>query len=180
MRVRILALVICFAVALTGPASAAEPRVIVAPFAQRSAVQPMPVVDGVHQPPVDAPIIDGFRPPDGPYAAGNRGLEYDTTTGQIVVASSSGVVTFSGQVGGNLFVTIRHDATLRTTVGFVHEVLVATGESVTQGQAIAVAGHTMHFTARYAPEGGSVRYIDPELLFRQFKVVVRLIPDPDN
>lgn len=131
------------------------------------------VVAVPHQPPVDAPVIDPFRPPAGPYAPGNRGLEYDTVVGEIVRASSAGIVTFSGQVGGNRFVTIRHSANLRTTVGFVDEVLVRVGESVSSGQPIALAGHTMHFTARVHGE-----YIDPELLFQRFRVVVRLVGGP--
>ncbi len=128
----------------------------------------------LHDPPVDAPIIDPFRPPAGPYAPGNRGLEYDTTPGQTVRASAAGTVTFSGQVGGHLFVTIRHSPSLRTTVGFVDSVEVSTGERVTKGQRIATAGHTMHFTAR---RNGT--YIDPESLFVHYKVVVRLVATPD-
>jgi murein DD-endopeptidase MepM/ murein hydrolase activator NlpD len=131
------------------------------------------VVDVPHTPPVDAPIADPFRRPDGPYAPGNRGLEYDTHFGQLVQASSTGVVTFSGQVGGHMFVTIRHSADLRTTVGFVETVLVHSGDVVLQGQVIATAGNTIHFTARR--NGG---YIDPELLFQRFETVVRLVSEP--
>lgn len=129
---------------------------------------------GVHVPPVDAPIIDPFRPPGEPWLPGNRGIEYDTEVGQVVTASADGVVSFSGQVGGNLFVTIRHSADLRTTVGFVDERLVSTGDFVARGQAIALAGSTIHFTARRNGE-----YIDPASLFRQARVVVRLVPGPD-
>lgn len=129
-------------------------------------------VDVPHSPPVDAVIIDPFRPPAGPYAPGNRGLEYDTTVGQVVRASSGGTVTFAGQVGGFLFVTIRHSAELRTTVGFVDAALVSAGDRVAQGEAIATAGHTMHFTAR---RNGT--YIDPELLFQRFRVAVRLVSE---
>lgn len=135
--------------------------------------QILPEIDEPHQPPVDAPIIDAFRPPDGPYAPGNRGLEYDTNPGQVVRASADGVVTFSGQVGGNLFVTVRHSPSLRTTVGFIDSVGVETGEWVSKGQPIAVAGHTMHFTARW-----NGNYIDPETLFQRYRVVVRLVAGP--
>lgn len=135
--------------------------------------QILPEIDEPHQPPVDAPIIDAFRPPAGPYSPGNRGLEYDTTPGQSVRASADGVVTFSGQVGGNLFVTIRHSPSLRTTIGFVDAVLVSTGDSVSKGQVIAIAGHTMHFTAR---QRGT--YVDPMLLFQRYRVVVRLVAGP--
>lgn len=127
----------------------------------------------VHNPPVDAPIIDPFRPPDELWLAGNRGIEYDTDVDQIVRASAGGVVTFSGQVGGDLFVTIRHSSDLRTTAGFVQSMLVAVGDTVVQGQPIAIAGPTMHFSARRNDE-----YIDPAVLFRRGRIVVRLVPGP--
>lgn len=153
---------------------------LASPIAAASAVdnpdagaQIVPEIDEPHQPPVDAPVIDVFRPPTGPYGSGNRGLEYDTSPGQNVHASAAGVVTFSGQVGGHLFVTIRHSPSLRTTVGFVDAVLVGTGDRVSKGQVIAIAGHTMHFTAR---QRGT--YIDPMLLFQRYRVVVRLVAGP--
>lgn len=129
--------------------------------------------DGPHVPPVDAPIIDVFRPPPAPWLAGNRGLEYDTEPGQLVRASSAGTVTFAGQVGGDLFVTVLHGSGLRTTVAFVDHIVVATGDRVSQGTVLAVAGESMHFTAR---RNGN--YIDPETLFWTVRVVVRLVDGP--
>ena len=53
--------------------------------------QPAPRAGTVaHTPPVDAPIADPFRPPAGPYGAGNRGLEYATSPGDVVRASAAG------------------------------------------------------------------------------------------
>ena len=164
MRVLVMALLICALVGGSRPPLGARDR------PPTVAAQ---VADTPHTPPVDAPIIDPFRPPSGPYAPGNRGLEYDTVPGQTVRASSAGTVTFAGQVGGYLFVTIRHSPTLRTTVGFVDEVLVVAGERVVKGEVIALAGHTIHFTARQ-----DRTYIDPELLFQHYRVVVRLVADP--
>ena len=132
--------------------------------------QAEPIAPTPHEPPVDAPVIDPFRPPPLPWLPGNRGIEYGPTTGQAVRASADGVVSFAGLVGGNLFVTVRHDDTLRTTAGFVDEVLVSAGDAVRQGQAIAIAGDTIHFTAR---RNGT--YIDPMLLFQRFEVRVRLV-----
>lgn len=152
------------------------PTVAVGVFGEGATAPPLrqQIDTGTHRPPVDAPIIDHFRPPPEPWLAGNRGLEYDTTPGQTVVASAAGVVTFAGQVGGSLFVTVRHSPGLRTTVGFVDAVLVSAGDAVAQGQPIAVAGETMHFTAREHGE-----YIDPERLFWTIRVVVRLVPEPE-
>lgn len=124
-----------------------------------------------HDPPVDAPIVDPFRPPENRFGPGNRGIEYGSVPGQTVRATSGGVVSFAGQVGGDLFVTVRHDPQLRTTVGFVGEILVEAGERVERGQPIAIAAGPLHFTAR---RDGI--YFDPELLFMRFRVVVRLTP----
>ena len=134
----------------------------------RAQVDPRPSIP--HDPPVVAPIVDPFRPPPQPWLPGNRGLEYGPTTGQTVRASADGVVTFAGPVAGNLFVTVRHDPALRTTVGFLANVLVASGEPVTRGQPIAVAGETLHFTARH-----NGTYIDPESLFVRYEVRIRLV-----
>ncbi len=131
------------------------------------------VVPAEFVPPVDAIVIDPFRPPDQPWLPGNRGLEYDTTPGQRVVAAADGVVTFAGQVGGNLFVTIRHDPDLVTTVGFLESFAVSTGETVRQGDVVATAGETMHFTARR-----NGRYIDPQGLLHAVRIHVRLVPVP--
>lgn len=131
------------------------------------------VSESRHTPPVDAPVLDPFRPPPEPWMAGNRGIEYDTGDGEVVRASADGVVTFAGQVGGHLFVTIRHSPDLLTTVGFVSETLVVAGDRVTSRQPIALAGETMHFTARRHGQ-----YIDPESLFVTTRIVVRLVTGP--
>ena len=124
----------------------------------------------VHAPPVDGRVIDPFRPPDDPWLPGNRGIEYETRPGEVVRASADGVVTFAGSVAGSFFVTVRHDRTLVTTVGFVGKIVVSVGDLVRQGSALAVAGESIHFTARRNGE-----YIDPELLYQRFAVVVRLV-----
>lgn len=124
-----------------------------------------------HVPPVRGPVVDPFRPPAQPWLPGNRGLEYATTVGEDVRASAAGIVTFSGQVGGNLFVTVRHEDGIRTTVGFVVETHVAVGDSVQQGMLLASAGESIHFTARRGDQ-----YFDPQLLFVRVIHVVRLVP----
>ena len=126
----------------------------------------------VHIPPVPGPVIDGFRPPSEPWLPGNRGLEYDTEPGEPVVASAAGVVVFAGAVGGSFHVTIAHDDRLRTTLAFVAEPLAVVGDRVQAGDVVAIAGDSMHFTARVDGE-----YIDPTLLFAPHRWVVRLIPN---
>ena len=48
---------------------------------------PAPVT---YSPPVDAPVVDGFRPPATPYGAGNRGIDYATVPGTPVRAAADG------------------------------------------------------------------------------------------
>src|SRR5213083_2919534 len=57
-------------------------------------------------PPVDAPLVDLFRPPATPYGPGNRGIDYGTTPGQPVTAAADGEVVFAGRVGTGLHVVL--------------------------------------------------------------------------
>ena len=72
----------------------------------RAAAEPTGNV--VYQPPVDAPVTDVFRPPAQRWSAGNRGVDYGTTEGQVVRAAAPGQVVFAGQVGGSLHVVVLH------------------------------------------------------------------------
>jgi len=119
--------------------------------------------------PVDAPIVDFFRPPSGPYGPGNRGLEYGTVSGQSVVAVAAGVVVFSGQVGVNLFVVVAHSPQLRSTYAYLDQILVSAGDAVVQGQQLATANPGFHLTARF-----NGRYVDP-LRYMNLRWLVRLV-----
>ena len=110
--------------------------------------------------PVTAPITDPFRAPASPYAKGNRGLEFRTTRGQAVVAAREGEVMFAGLVAGNTFITIAHPDGVRTTYGFVAVIGVVRGERVDRAQPIAVAGPSLHVSARIGDA-----YVDPAVLF---------------
>ncbi|MFQ5556823.1 MAG: peptidoglycan DD-metalloendopeptidase family protein, partial [Acidimicrobiales bacterium] len=126
------------------------------------------------RPPVDAPVIDPFRPPDGPYGAGNRGLEYDTVAGSAVVAAAPGVVVFAGPVGGTLHVTVDHGGGLLTSYSFLDRVLVSRGAQVGAGDRVGLSGEYFHFGVRR--EG---RYVDPARLFGRRVVEVHLVPHED-
>ena len=113
-----------------------------------------------YRPPVDAPVVDGFRLPDGPYGAGNRGLQYATSPGDPVHAIGDGLVVFAGPVGGTRAVTVLHPDGLRSSYSFLAEVRVDVGQQVGRGTSVGLAGETFHLGVR---AGGT--YLDPAALF---------------
>lgn len=124
----------------------------------------------IHVHPVQAPIVDTFRPPAQPWAPGNRGIDYATTPGQTVHASAAGDVVFAGQVGGSLFVVVAHDDGLRTTYAFLDAIAVRRGQRVAQGDVVGLAGSGLHFGVRRGEQ-----YLDP-LSVIGARVEVRLVP----
>jgi triacylglycerol esterase/lipase EstA (alpha/beta hydrolase family) len=125
-----------------------------------------------YRPPVDAPVVDPFRPADPNWKSGNRGLEYATTPGTAVGASAAGEVVFAGPVADGLHVVVLHDDGLRTSYSFLQLVAVKRGDKVTQGQAVGTAGDRFHFGARAGDA-----YLDPALLFGGGPPQVHLVPD---
>ena len=129
--------------------------------------------DGVvtYRPPVVAPVLDPFRAPASRYGPGNRGIEYDTWSGQPVVAAAAGVVAFAGPVAGERHVTIGHADGVRTSYSYLATIEVAVGQRIEQGTQVGTAGDTFHFGARI----GEV-YIDPAILFGSGPTEVVLVP----
>lgn len=121
--------------------------------------------------PVAAPVVDGFRAPPTPYAAGNRGLEYATTPGTAVRAAADGAVVFAGPVAGDLHVTVLHRDGIRTSYSFLATVTVARGDVLAQGDVVGVAGARLFFGARVGDE-----YVDPALLLGAGPLTVHLVP----
>ena len=124
-----------------------------------------------YQPPVDAPVVDPFRPPKTTFGAGNRGLTYDLEPGTPVRASAPGTVVFAGWVAGTRHVTVLHGDGLRTSYSFLESVGVRRGERVGSGAVVGTAGTGFHFGVR----DGEV-YLDPASLFGVVEVRVHLIP----
>lgn len=122
-------------------------------------------------PPVDAPISDPFRAPADRYAAGNRGIEYATTSGAPVVAAADGTVRYAGVVALQLWVTVGHADGLRTTVGPLAEASVAAGDRVAQGDLLGRAAGAVLFTVRRDGD-----YIDPASVLTGAPVV-RLVAE---
>lgn len=130
---------------------------------------PAPTV--AYAPPVDGPVLDPYRAPPTPFAAGNRGVDLGTTPGEAVRAAADGVVTFAGRVGHHIHVVVLHADGIRTTYAFLASASVARGQHVARGQAVGTAGDSLHFGARAGDE-----YLDPSLLFSGGEVQVHLVP----
>lgn len=113
-----------------------------------------------YRPPVDAPVVDPFRLPDGPYGAGNRGLEYATGPGTPVRAIGEGLVVFAGAVAGTLHVTVLHPDGLRSSYSYLAEIDVSVGRRVVRGEIVGRAGARLHLGVR-----GGGTYLDPATLF---------------
>ncbi|HEX2850513.1 MAG TPA: peptidoglycan DD-metalloendopeptidase family protein [Acidimicrobiales bacterium] len=168
---RVVAVLVAFAVVVPAgaPPALAEP-------ASTGSREPQNVV--AYTPPVDAPIVDPFRAPATPYAAGNRGIDYETTPGTPVRASAGGEVVFAGQVAGATHVVVLHADGVRTTYAFLDTATVARGDSVEQGDAVGTAGTRLHFGARVGDE-----YVDPLELLRasaSSTLHAHLLPDADD
>ena len=125
-----------------------------------------------YRPPVDAPVVDAFRPPAESWKAGNRGLEYATPAGAPVGAAAAGEVVFAGPVAGGLHVVVLHDDGLRTSYSFLQTVSVRRGDKVRQGQPLGTSGDRFHFGVRAGDA-----YLDPATLFGGGPPEVHLVPD---
>lgn len=150
-----------------------------------SAVLASPVAAGMaaaeptavsYRPPVDAPVVDTFRPPRSPYGPGNRGIDYATPPGTPVQAPAPGVVAFAGSVAGGLHVVVLHADGIRTSSSFLRSVGVRRGQRVEAGQVVGWAGPMLHFGARAGDA-----YVDPlVLLSTGAGPGVRLVPDGER
>lgn len=132
-------------------------------------------VDAVtHRPPVRGEVVDPFRPPSSPYGPGNRGIDYAVPPGTEVATTAEGIVTFAGQVGGGLHVTVRHADGLRTTYSYLDSISVHEGDEIATGTVVGTSGSRLHLGVR--TEDGT--YLDPSSLFALR--VTRLVPGGDD
>jgi murein DD-endopeptidase MepM/ murein hydrolase activator NlpD len=140
----------------------------VGPGANSASADQVPSVN--YQPPVSGPVVDGWRPPTGPYGAGNRGVDYATVPGEAVSATGFGVVTFAGSVAGNNWMVIRHLDGRRSSLGPLAAFSVRTGQQVAAGQLIGTAATmAIHWGVREADV-----YVDPTTLLPGPKGKLRL------
>lgn len=132
-----------------------------------------PTVPVRYRPPVDAPVVDRFRPPTRPGQAGNVGIDYATEPGTPVRAAAAGTVAFAGQVGGRLHVVVLHPDGIRTTYAFLASVSVTRGQAVAAGAVVGTTGSSLHFGARAAGDA----YLDPLVLLAGGALDLRLVVD---
>ena len=90
--------------------------------------------------PISGPVIRAFDPPNSPYGSGHRGIDIAGPAGTQIVAPEAGTVTFAGQVGGHLFLTLAHGGGVSSTYSWLSGLLVHAGDLVSRGQAIALSG----------------------------------------
>lgn len=109
--------------------------------------------------PVDAPVVDPFRPPSCTWCPGNRGLEYATRPGSAVRAPLAGRVSFAGVVAGTRYVVVERlldGQRVRVTLGGLTDSELRTGDPVALGQVVGAAGTTFHLGLRVGDT-----YLDP-------------------
>ncbi len=124
-----------------------------------------------YEAPVDAALVDPFRPPAHPYGPGNRGIDYATAPGHPVRAAAPGVVTFAGQIGTSRHVVVLHADGIRTSYSFLAETTVRRGDEVSAGQVVGATAGALHFGARAGDA-----YLDPALLLSGSRWHVHLVP----
>lgn len=159
-----------FVPALRAAAALAVLLSLVAPAASASA-EPRGVT---YVPPMDAPVVDGFRPPASQFSAGNRGIDYAAQEGDPVHSAAPGRVVFAGRIGSQFHVTVLHDDGIRTSYSFLRDVSVRRGDRVEQGHLLGTAAGRMHFGAR-----AGEAYLDPTDLFAGDLPNIRLVPLED-
>lgn len=88
-----------------------------------------------------------------------------------VRAAAGGTVGFAGSVASVRYVVVDHPSGVRTTYGRLAVVVVGSGQRVTRGEVLGVAGGPLHFGVRRGD-----RYLDPiDLLVRRSRAP-RLVP----
>jgi murein DD-endopeptidase MepM/ murein hydrolase activator NlpD len=121
------------------------------PVAATTACVPAP-----YRAPVPAAVAVPFSLPNGPFGAGNRGLEYRTLPGRPVRAIGSGTVRFAGRVAGERHVSIDHPDGLISSYSYLAELTVRPGQFVVTGTVVGTTTSRLQLGIR---RGGD--YLDP-------------------
>lgn len=168
-RLGAVVLLVVVAAATAGPPAAAQPPAATVPAA--------PAYDW----PVPGPPVAGFRPPEGRYGPGHRGVDLPVRAGQPVHPMADGVVVFSGAVAGDVWTTVVHADGVSTTYGPMQLPLgAAFGAAVTRQDVIGRARGDAHGTAGRLHVGArrDGRYVDPALLVELGPPLVATLDGP--
>lgn len=107
--------------------------------------------------PVSGPVLEGFRAPACQRCPGRRGVVIGSHPGAHVRAVRSGSVTFSGQVGGRLYVVQNIAPGVRVTYGWLASVSDHNvGDEVMAGEVVGTAAERTYLGVRV----GQV-YVEP-------------------
>ena len=123
------------------------------------------------RPPVAGQVTDHFREPACPYCSGNRGIEFRPDGTVTVRAVEAGIVTFSGNVAGTVYVVLEHSNGWKVTYGRLSDVRVERGQRVARGGRLGTVSGDFYFGVRVSGE-----YRDPAPLLGQRVGRPRLIP----
>lgn len=110
--------------------------------------------------PVDAGVVDGFRPPAESWSSGNRGLAFGTRPGDPVRAVTDGVVGFAGPIAGAWYVTVLLDDGRDVTYSYLVGTSLHVGDVVAVGDVVGRAS-AEPFHLGYRQNKG---YLDPTAL----------------
>lgn len=121
-----------------------------------SAAVPIIIMRGTKVPPTyiwpvsGGYVSSGFGGRSAPKAGAStyhKGIDIAVSVGTAVMASSAGTVTSAGwQSGYGYVVYIQHSDGRETRYGHLSKILVSTGETVSQGEKIALSGNTGNST----------------------------------
>ena len=118
------------------PASASVPRQVRADASSDVPTWTWPV-----GPPIA--LVEPFRAPPTPYAAGHRGIDLAVVPGAPVRAPAAGVVSFAGPVAGRPVLSIDHGDGVVSSIEPV-AASVAAGVRVAEGEQVGVVGSGGH------------------------------------
>lgn len=121
-------------------------------------------------------VVRRFEPPQGPWAAGHRGVDLAGAVGQAVLAPVAGTVRFAGAIAGRGVVVLTHGSSRTTYEPVVAAVRV--GQVVARGEPLGrLSAAGSHCAPAVCLHWGLLRdeeYVDPLTLTRDQGV--RLLP----
>lgn len=131
--------------------------------------------------PVPGPPVADFSLDNGPYAAGHRGVDLPVTAGDPVRPMADGMVTWSGVVAGDAWVTVAHPDGVSTSYGpMVRAGARPVGTAVTRSDVIGRARGDAHGLDGRLHVGArrDGRYVDPAALVAGSPALVATLVGP--